>query len=150
MGAGCSQSLFSSCPQHHNLQLSQAGPRLSLTCLLICSFSLLAVATIFRDRPTYLRLGNSYPHAGGEGPAKLTAVGVNCTPRQMKLRGPEKTAVLPGVLAEESSKRTTNVKERYTDPAVLSRAYSPIELPQRASTSGGYRAPERRRLQLKK
>lgn len=77
------------------------------------------------------------------------AVGVNCTPRQMKLRG-AKTAVLPGVLAEESSKRTTNVKERYTDPVVLSRAYSPIQLPQRVSTSWGYRAPERRRLQLKK
>ena len=43
----------------------------------------------------------------------------------MKLRGPEKTAVLPTVLAEESPKRTTNVKERYTDPVVLSRAYSP-------------------------
>ena len=125
-------------------------PRLVLTWALP---TYLSAASLFGcshhlQRQAYLRLGNSYHQAGGEGPAKLMAVGVNCTPRQMKLRG-AKTAVLPRVLAEESSKRTTNVKERYTDPVVLSRAYSPIQLPQKVSTSWGYRAPERRRLQLK-
>ena len=101
------------------------------------------------QRQAYLRLGDSYHHAGDEGPAKLTAVGMNC-PRHMKLRSPEKTAVLPAVLAEASPKRTTNVKERYTDPVVLSRLTLPTEPPQGVSTSGGYRAPKRRRLQLKK